>query len=79
MTTSKLKELMRQYCIVESELDDVIAFVTDLLYLRRKELEEKEPYATRTIDAILSAEILVDSLQNYISELEEEDDEENNC
>lgn len=74
MTTNKLKELMHQYCIVDSELDDVIAFVTDLLYLRRKELEEKEPYATRTINAIYGAEVLVDDLNRYISELEEDEE-----
>lgn len=72
MTKSKLKELMHQYCIVESELDDVFDFVTDLLYLRRRELEENEPYATRTIDEIYRAEVQVDDLENYISELEEE-------
>lgn len=72
MTTKQLKELMLQYCIVESELDDVFAFVTDLLYLQRKELEENEPYATRTIDEIYKAEVMVDDLINYVSELEEE-------
>lgn len=76
MTTGKLKELMRQYCIVESELDDIFAFVTDLLYLQRRELEENEPYATRKINAIYQAEVLVDDLINYVSELEEEDEDE---
>ena len=72
MTKSKLKELMLQYGIIESELDDVFAFVTDLLYLQRKELEENEPYATRTIDEIYKAEIIVDNLNEYVGELEEE-------
>lgn len=72
MTKTKLKELMHQYCIVESELDDVLAFVTDLLYLRRRELEDNEPYATNTINHLYNAEIQVDDLTNYISELEEE-------
>ena len=76
MTAGKLKELMLQYCIVESELDDIFAFVTDLLYLQRRELEENEPYATRTINAIYQAEVLVDDLINYVSELEEEEDDE---
>lgn len=71
MTKQKLNEVMKMYCIVPSELDDVFAFVADLLYLRRKELEQNEPYATRTIDAIFSAEREVDDLMNYISELEE--------
>lgn len=71
MTKAKLKSLMKTYCIVESELDDVFAFVADLLYLRRLELEEKEPYATRSIDDIYKAEIEVDGLVDYISELED--------
>lgn len=73
MTKSKLKELMRQYCIVESELDDVFAFVTDLLYLHRKELEYNEPYAIHTINEIYNAEVQVDNLNYYISELEEDE------
>ena len=38
MTKTKLNELMKEYCIAPSELDDVFAFVADLLYLKRKEL-----------------------------------------
>ena len=72
MTKSKLKEIMDQYCITESELDDIVAFITDLLYVQRKELEENEPYATRTIDEIYKAEIIVDNLNEYVNELEEE-------
>ena len=71
MTKQKLNELMQQYCIIPSELDDVFSFVTDLLYMRRRELERDEPYATRSIDEIYRAEIQVDDLINYISELEE--------
>lgn len=74
MTKSKLKEIMDQYCITESELDDIVAFITDLLYVRRRELEENEPYATRTINAIYSAETAVDDLANYIGELEEDEE-----
>ena len=73
MTKAKLKEVMDMYCIVPSELDDVFAFVTDLLYLRRRELEENEPYAVRTIGELYNAEIQVDDLTNYVSELEEEE------
>ena len=71
MNKSKLNELMKTYCIVQSELDDVFSFVADLLYCRAKEIERNEPYAHRTIDSILSAEREVDDLINYISELEE--------
>ena len=72
MTRSKLNELMKTYNVVPSELDDIISFVADLLYVRAKELEKTEPYAHRTIDSIFSAEQEVDDLINYISELEEE-------
>lgn len=70
MTKAKLNELMNQYCIVQSELDDVFSFVADLLYLQRKDLEKNEPYATRTIDELRKAGSLVDDLINYVEELE---------
>ena len=72
MTKSQLKNLMAKYCIVSSELDDVFDFVSDLLYCRRKELEAKEPYAIRSINALENAEHEVYDLIDYISELEEE-------
>ena len=62
MTKEKLNSVMKQYCIVQSELDDVISFVADLLYLQARELEEKEPYATRMIDSLYSASREVDNL-----------------
>ena len=72
MTREKLKKTMKQYCIVASELDDVIAFVADLLYIQARELEQEEPYATRTIDSLDNASREVDNLIDYISEIEEE-------
>ena len=72
MTKTQLKKLMDKYCIVSSELDDVLDFVSDLLYCRRKELETKEPYAIRSINALENAEHEVYDLIDYISELEEE-------
>jgi hypothetical protein len=71
MKKTELKELMQQHCIVPSELDDIIDFVAELLYLRRKELSDDEPYATRTIDDLFKAEHEVYDLINYISELED--------
>ena len=72
MTKAKLNELMKQHCIVPSELDDVIDFVAELLYLRRRELEDNESYATRTIDILVNSEREVYDLIDYIGELEEE-------
>lgn len=71
MTKTKLNALMKEHCIVPSELDDVIDFVAELLYMRRKELEDDEAYATRTIDMLFNAEREVYDLIDYISELEE--------
>lgn len=74
MTKAQLKKVMNQYCIVDSELDDVFAFVADLLYLQARELEEKEPYAIRTIDLLHNASREVDNfLDDYISNIEEEE------
>lgn len=70
MTKTELKKIMRTYCIIDSELDDVFSFVADVLYARRQELEKNEPYATRTIDDLFKAEMEVDSLMDYINELE---------
>jgi hypothetical protein len=72
MTKTELNKLMKQYCIVPSELDDVFAFVSDLLYLKRKELEKNEPYAVRTIDNLYKAADEVDDLIDYINEIEKE-------
>lgn len=71
MIKTELKKLMEKHCIVPSELDDIFEFVSALLYMRRKELEDNEPYATRTIDMLLNAEHEVLDLIYYISELEE--------
>lgn len=73
MTHNKLKELMKQHCISKYELDDVIDFVSELLYFRRRELEDNEAYATRTIDMLFNAEHEVYDLIDYISELEEDE------
>lgn len=71
MTKSQLNNLMNKHCIVPSELEDVLDFVSELLFLRRKELEESEPYAVRTINALENAEHEVYDLIDYVSELEE--------
>jgi hypothetical protein len=72
MTKTELKNLMDKYCIIPSELDDVLYFVSDLLYFRKKELEESEPYAVQSINALENAEHEVYGLIDYINELEEE-------
>ena len=71
MTIKEFNELRKKHCIASRELDDVIEFVAALLYMRRKELEDDEAYATRTIDMLFNAEREVYDLIDYISELEE--------
>ena len=71
MTKTKLKEWMKKHCLVWSELEDMIDFVSELLYLRRKELTDDEPYATRTIDDLFKAEHTVYDLIEWINELED--------
>ena len=70
MTKTVLKKLMDKYCILPSELDDVFDFVSELLFLRRKDLEKSEPYAVRSINALENAEHEVYDLIDYINELE---------
>ena len=70
-TKTKLKELMKQHWITFDELEDMIDFVSELLYLRRKELTDDEPYATRTIDELFKAEHTVYDLIEWINELED--------
>jgi hypothetical protein len=73
MTKAELKKLMDKHCILPSELEDVFDFVSEVLYMRRKELEANEPYATKTIDELLKAEHEVYDLIAYVNEIEEEE------
>lgn len=75
MTKEKLQEIMKDNFIVECELDDVINFVADLLYYRRRELEQNESYATNTIQRLQRAEEEVADLIYYIEEIMQEDAE----
>ena len=73
MTKEKLQEIMKDNFIVECELDDVLNFVADLLYWRRRELEQNESYATNTIQRLQLAEEEVADLTYYIAEIMQED------
>ena len=70
MTTKEFNELKKKYNIYD-DVEAIFDFVSDMLYLRRKELEESEPYAVRSINALENAEHEVYDLIDYISELEE--------
>ena len=69
MKKAELKEIMKKYCIVESELDDVCNFVSALLHRRAREIEEEEPYATKTIKRYDDAAYDAFDLIYYIDEI----------
>ena len=72
MTKEDLNKVMKQYCIVSVELEDVISFVADLLYLRAREFEKIVPWAHNTINSLYNASKEVDNLTDYILEVREE-------
>ena len=71
MKKAELKEIMKQYCIVDCELNDVCDFVSEMLHRRARELEAAEPYATNTIkkldDAAYEAYDLIDYLEEIMN------------
>ena len=71
MTVKEFNELKKKYFIYD-DVEMIFDFVSNVLYLRKKELEKNEPYAVRSINALESAEHEVYDLIDYISELVEE-------
>ena len=76
MIKAELNEIMIRNTMSPCEIDDAIAFVAELLEHQMEELSEKEPYATRTIRNIENAAGIVWDLQNYVSEVEDDEDED---
>ena len=73
MTKAELKKIMSDNYIFESEVDDAIQFVQDLLEFQAKELEENEPYATNTIRRLKDAAHEVWELQEYVEDAMKEE------
>lgn len=73
MTKQKFEEILTRNAMVSSEVDDAIAFVTELLEFKTDELKRNEPYATRTIRELEKAANEVWNLQDYISDLEDDE------
>lgn len=71
MTIKEFNELKKKYGIYD-DVEAIFEFVSDVLHLRKKETEENEPYAIRSIHAMETAEHEVYDLIDYVSELEEE-------
>ena len=72
MTKVELDDIMKRNGIISCEIDDAIAFITELLEFKTDELKRNEPYATRTIRDLENAANIVWNLQDYISDLEDE-------
>lgn len=72
MTRTELKKIQEKYLVFDSEIDDVIGFVSELLHRQAEEMEEKEPYAWRAVQEIESAANRVWNLQDYIGDVTEE-------
>jgi hypothetical protein len=73
MTKSELKKIMSDNYIFDSEIDDAIQFVQDLLEFQAKELEKNEPYAVNTIRRLMDAAHEVWGLQEYVEDAIEEE------
>ena len=74
MTIKEFNELKKKYFIYD-DIEEVFDFVSEVLHKRARELEKKESYATREIDFLDNAAHEVWDLINYVSELEEDENE----
>ena len=70
MTRCDLVNITHENLLLDCEIENAIEFVRDMLEFLAKELEEKEPYATRTIDRMNNAAREVDNLLEIVYELE---------
>ena len=75
MTKAKLKKLMKEHLVFESEIDDIFEFVLDLLEARADEIEKAYPYAFNTINRLRSAAYETYDLIDYVHEILEGEDE----
>lgn len=71
MTREQFKEIMREHCIVDCEVEDVIYFIQDLLEFQADEVRENEPYATKAIDRMEAAAREVYDLLDYLEDVME--------
>ena len=71
MTINEFNELKKKHLIFD-DVESIFDFVSEVLYLRKKETEKNEPYAIRCINRLENAEHEVYDLISYVNELEEE-------
>lgn len=75
MKRKELFALMREYLLLDIELDNIFDFCSILLEERAKETERDYPYATNTIKRYKDAAYEVFDLQDYVNEIMEGEDE----
>lgn len=75
MKKVELKKIINQYGIFECDIEDAIMFVEDLLFTRAKEIEQNEPYATKTIGRLRDSARDVWDLLEYVEDALEDDEE----
>lgn len=63
------KAMQNNMILSEKEAEDAINFVEELLGIEIKDTEENEPYATRSIQEMKSAQRQIYSLTDVINEL----------
>lgn len=73
MTKVELKKIMDDNYIFNSDWEDAIQFVQDLLEFQAKELEKTEPYAVNTIKRLRDSAYEVWQLQEYVENALEEE------
>ena len=71
MTREQFKKIMKEHCIVDCEVEDVIYFIQDLLEFQANEIKENEPYATRAIERMENAAREVYDLLEYLEDVME--------
>lgn len=71
MTREQFKEIMREHCIVDCEVEDVIYFIQELLEFQADEVRENEPYATKAIARMEAAAREVYDLLDYLEDVME--------
>ena len=71
MTREQFKKIMKEHCIVDCEVEDVIYFIQDLLEFQANEIKENEPYAIRAIERMENAAREVYDLLEYLEDVME--------
>jgi hypothetical protein len=69
MTKEQLQEWMKNKSIFECDIEPMCDFCSILLEARAKELDDTEPYATKTIKRYKDAANEVYELIDYIEEI----------